>query len=92
MENIFGSNHFNSIATHLKKEFGCKVMKLSLNGGFTCPNRDGTVGVGGCAFCSEEGSGHFAGTLDAKMELLRNKDNPKVRLDALPGLDCRPSF
>ena len=73
MENIFGSNHFNTIGAHLKKEFGCRVMKLSLNGGFTCPNRDGTVGVGGCAFCSEEGSGHFSGTIDSQIELLRYK-------------------
>ena len=37
--------------------FGCKVYKLSLDAGFTCPNRDGTVGVGGCIFCSAAGGG-----------------------------------
>ena len=37
--------------------FGCKVYKLSLDGGFTCPNRDGRLGTGGCAFCSGSGSG-----------------------------------
>ena len=44
----------------LKAEYGEKVYKLSLSSGCTCPNRDGTVGVGGCTFCSEGGSGDFA--------------------------------
>lgn len=43
-----------------RQRFGCKVYKLSLDGGFTCPNRDGTVGTGGCTFCSGSGSGDFA--------------------------------
>lgn len=46
---------------YLRERFGGKVMKVSLNGGFTCPNRDGTKGVGGCIYCSESGSGDFAG-------------------------------
>ncbi|MBR2620732.1 MAG: hypothetical protein IKC98_07865, partial [Firmicutes bacterium] len=50
----------NTINTYLKKEFGGKVMKLSLDGGFTCPNRDGSKGVGGCLFCSASGSGDMA--------------------------------
>lgn len=45
---------------YLKNEFGEKVYKFSLNGGFTCPNRDGTKGDRGCIFCSEGGSGEFA--------------------------------
>ncbi|WP_428873774.1 TIGR01212 family radical SAM protein [Facklamia sp. P12934] len=45
---------------HLKDHFGEKVFKVSLDGGFTCPNRDGTVAFGGCTFCSESGSGDFA--------------------------------
>ena len=44
----------------LRAEYGEKVYKLSLSSGCTCPNRDGTVGVGGCTFCSEGGSGDFA--------------------------------
>lgn len=44
---------------YYKEKFGCKVYKLSLNGGFTCPNRDGKIGFGGCIFCSH-GSGDFA--------------------------------
>lgn len=45
---------------YYRQRFGCKVYKLSLDAGFTCPNRDGTVGVGGCRFCSGAGSGEFA--------------------------------
>lgn len=45
---------------HLRHKFGCKVMKLALNAGFTCPNIDGTKGYGGCTYCSG-GSGDFAG-------------------------------
>ena len=44
----------------LRRRFGGKVCKIPLDGGFTCPNRDGTKGVGGCAFCSARGSGDFA--------------------------------
>ena len=43
-----------------RERFGCKVYKLALDGGFTCPNRDGTVGTGGCIFCSAYGGGEFA--------------------------------
>ena len=43
-----------------RQKFGCKVYKLSLDAGFTCPNRDGTVGTGGCIFCSGFGGGEFA--------------------------------
>lgn len=44
----------------MKERFGCKVYKLALDGGFTCPTRDGTKGTGGCIFCSAHGSGDFA--------------------------------
>ena len=49
---------------HLRNKFGCKVMKIALNAGFTCPNIDGTKGYGGCTYCSELGSGEFAGDAD----------------------------
>ncbi|WP_273478332.1 TIGR01212 family radical SAM protein [Ignavigranum ruoffiae] len=45
---------------HLRETFGEKVFKVSLDGGFNCPNRDGTVAHGGCTFCSASGSGDFA--------------------------------
>ncbi len=44
-----------------KHKFNSKVFKVSLNAGFTCPNKDGTVGVGGCIYCSKSGSGEYAG-------------------------------
>lgn len=44
---------------YYREKFGCKVYKLSLDGGFTCPNRDGTLGTGGCIFCSGAGGGEF---------------------------------
>ncbi|QNG60849.1 TIGR01212 family radical SAM protein [Bacillus sp. PAMC26568] len=46
---------------HLRNEFGHKVFKIALDGGFDCPNRDGSVARGGCTFCSAAGSGDFAG-------------------------------
>ena len=49
---------YKTLNEHYKETFGCKVYKLSLDGGFTCPNRDGTLGTGGCIFCT--GSGEFA--------------------------------
>ena len=45
---------------YYKEKYGCKVYKLSIDGGFTCPNRDGTVATGGCIFCSALGGGEFA--------------------------------
>ncbi|MEG0813468.1 MAG: TIGR01212 family radical SAM protein, partial [Clostridium sp.] len=45
---------------YLKQTFGEKIYKLALDGGMNCPNRDGTLGFGGCIFCSHGGSGDFA--------------------------------
>lgn len=53
-------NHYYSLNDYCRETFGCKLYKLSLDGGMTCPNRDGTIGTGGCIFCSEDGSGDFA--------------------------------
>jgi len=52
--------HFYSADEYFKQTFGKKMFRLSLDGGMTCPNRDGTTGTGGCAFCSASGSGDFA--------------------------------
>lgn len=61
MNSIISTNkHFYSVSDFYKNKFGCKVYKLSLNAGCTCPNRDGTKGFGGCIFCNESGSGDFA--------------------------------
>lgn len=51
---------YRDLNTYYRALFGGKTAKLSLNGGFTCPNRDGTLGTGGCLFCSAGGSGEFA--------------------------------
>ena len=58
---IINNKRYNTQDNYLKAKFGCKIAKISLNGGFTCPNRDGTKGRGGCIYCSESGSGDFAG-------------------------------
>lgn len=51
----------------LKHTFGCKVAKLSLDAGFTCPNLDGSKGYGGCTYCSARGSGDFAGEVNCSL-------------------------
>ena len=70
----------NTINTWLKKKFGHKIVKLSLDGGFTCPNRDGSKGTGGCVFCSSSGSGDMAAgsgdiirDLNAQIDLMSDK-------------------
>ena len=56
----WGDKPYHSLDYELRQTFGEKVYRLSLNGGMTCPNRDGTVNTGGCIFCSSGGSGDFA--------------------------------
>lgn len=51
---------YNSLNNYLRNKFGKKVYKSSIDGGFTCPNRDGKISTGGCIFCSAKGSGDFA--------------------------------
>ena len=51
---------YHSLNYHLRKTYGEKLYKISLDGGMTCPNRDGTLGTRGCIFCSKGGSGDFA--------------------------------
>lgn len=51
---------YQRLNDHYRRKFGCKVYKLSIDAGFTCPNRDGTAGIGGCIFCSAYGGGEFA--------------------------------
>lgn len=49
------------LSEHYRRQYGCKVYKLGIDAGFTCPNRDGTIGTGGCVFCGPEGGSAFAG-------------------------------
>ena len=63
---------------HLRHKFGKKVFKVALNGGFTCPNIDGTKGFGGCTYCSSMGSGDFAG--DVQKSILEQFNEVKERM------------
>lgn len=60
----WGDKAYYSLNYYLRKKFGCKVFKISLDAGFSCPNRDGSISREGCIFCSERGSGDFAGNRD----------------------------
>ena len=63
---------------YYKEKYGCKVYKLSLDGGFTCPNRDGSVSTGGCIFCSSLGSGEFA---EGGSDILAQLESAKGRVE-----------
>jgi radical SAM protein (TIGR01212 family) len=58
---LWGDKRYHTFNWHLRQTFGGKVFKVALDGGFTCPNRDGTFGDAGCIYCSGRGSGDFAG-------------------------------
>ena len=73
---------YTTLNSYLKEKFGCKVYKISLDCGFTCPNRDGTVSTGGCIFCSEGGSGDFAEsrTLSVTEQIENGKQRVKGKI------------
>lgn len=71
----------------LRERFGCKVYKLALDGGMTCPNRDGTLDTRGCIFCSAGGSGDFAEPLCGSIE--EQLDRAKARVAAKVGPEAR---
>ena len=58
---FLNNKRYYTLDSFYKEKFGCKIAKVSLNANFTCPNRDGTKGVGGCIYCSNEKSGEYAG-------------------------------
>ena len=69
-----------TVNEYCRRQFGKKLYKLSLDGGFTCPNRDGTLGTGGCIFCSRGGSGEFAeggGNLNEQIERAKKRVEKK---------------
>ena len=78
----FKNGHYYSLNEYLQNTFGCKVYKISLNGGFTCPNRDGTMGTKGCIFCSAGGSGEFSEdntkSIAKQIELAKNRVSKKI--------------
>ncbi|WP_286153933.1 TIGR01212 family radical SAM protein [Sporofaciens musculi] len=72
---FWGDERYYSLNHYLKQTFGEKLYKISLNGGMTCPNRDGTLGSRGCIFCSAKGSGDFAedGQLSVTEQITQGK-------------------
>ena len=70
---------YTTLNNYLKERFGEKVYKIALNGGFTCPNRDGTIDTRGCIFCSKGGSGDFAESPD--LTITEQIENGKKRLE-----------
>jgi uncharacterized protein len=75
-----------TLSDYLKREYGQKMYKLSLSSGCTCPNRDGTLGTGGCSFCSEGGSGEFAEKASSLTEVDAAIARAVKRIEAkLPG-------
>lgn len=71
MEKFIYSNtnkRYHTLDYYYKQKFHSKVFKVSLNAGFTCPNIDGTVGYGGCIYCSKTGSGEFAGNKEESLK------------------------
>lgn len=72
------NNRYYSLDTYLKETFGEKVYRISLNGGMTCPNRDGSKGTRGCIFCSRGGSGDFAA--DSTLSVTRQISEAKAQV------------
>lgn len=82
------NDRFYSLNNYLKEKFGHKIYKVSLDGGFTCPNRDGKISYKGCLFCSDRGSGEFTGErgksiteqIDEQLEFIykKNSDNDVI--------------
>ena len=68
MENI----RYNRLNEYLKNKFGERTLKICIDGGFTCPNRDGTKAFGGCIFCSEKGSGEHIHSVPSISNQLEN--------------------
>ena len=70
---------YKTLNEHYKELYGSKVYKLSIDAGFTCPNRDGTLGERGCIFCSADGGGEFAekasGSIAIQLENAKNKSS-----------------
>ncbi len=77
---FWGDKPYHSLDYELKERFGKKVYKLALDGGMTCPNRDGTLGVGGCIFCSQGGSGEFAASFGRHKDVWQQIEEARGRV------------
>ena len=64
---MWGEKRYHSLDYALKSQFGEKVYRIALNGGMTCPNRDGKIGYGGCIFCTGMGISHISRPLRVPM-------------------------
>ena len=74
-KNTLDNKRYYTLNYYYKKTYGSKVFKVALNGGFSCPNKDGKKGTGGCIYCSPSGSGDFAGNI--KEDILTQFENIK---------------
>ena len=72
---------YHSLDYKMKRIYGHKIYKLALDGGMTCPNRDGTLGTDGCIFCSGGGSGEFAESLSAHVSVTEQIEAAKARVE-----------
>lgn len=79
---------YHSLDYELKKQFGRKIYKVSLDGGMTCPNRDGALGAGGCIFCSHGGSGEFAEPFGTYEQIWQQIERGKERVAKKAGPDA----
>ena len=70
---------YTTLSEHYRKKYGCKVYKLAIDAGFSCPNRDGTLSYGGCSFCSASGGGDFAEKRCASISERLEKAKERVR-------------
>lgn len=77
----WGDKRFHTWNAEMRRQFGGKVFKVMLDAGFTCPNRDGRIAIGGCTFCSSRGSGDFAGSrrndLVTQFNTIRDRQHEK---------------
>lgn len=78
------SKYYRPYSAYLKERFGCRVYKVTLDGGFTCPNRDGTKGSGGCTFCDDTGSSSRAQEKrdSITQQILKNVEKQRKRFKA----------
>ena len=72
------NKRYHTLDYFYKHKFNSKVFKISLNGGFTCPNKDGTKGIGGCIYCSKLGSGEYGGNISDDLKTQYEKVLPMM--------------
>ena len=80
------NKRYHTLNYFYKTKFGTKVFKVSLNGGFSCPNLDGKIGFGGCIYCSKSGSGEFGGD---KNKSLTEQFNEMIEVVNKQHIPCK---